>query len=244
MLKVELHAHTSDDPVDPIPYRATDLIDRASRLGFDALAITLHERQLDIQPLIPYARERGIVLIPGVERSIEGRHVLLLNFPAAAEAVQSFAGLARLKMHTQGLVVAVHPFYPTSTCLRGFMDRHADLFDAVELNAFYTKRLDFNRAAIRWARAHGKPLIANADVHRLEILGSSFSLVDADRDPDAICAAIRAGRVQVRTRPLSIFEALKYFASLAVADLRRKRVPVLKTSPSADIDARARERLT
>ena len=72
MLKVELHAHTADDPVDRIPHTAGELIDRAAELGYGALAITLHERQLDVTPLVPYAAERGVTLIPGVERTIEG----------------------------------------------------------------------------------------------------------------------------------------------------------------------------
>ena len=60
MLKVELHAHTADDPVDRIPHTAVQLIDRAAQLGYGALAITLHERQLDVAPLAPYAAERGL----------------------------------------------------------------------------------------------------------------------------------------------------------------------------------------
>ena len=68
MLKVELHSHTSDDPVDRIPYSAFQLIDRAATLGYDALAITLHERRLDPRHLASYAADRGLVLIPGIER--------------------------------------------------------------------------------------------------------------------------------------------------------------------------------
>src|SRR3954465_2135915 len=98
MLKVDLHTHTSDDPVDRIPYTTRALIDRAAALGFDALAITLHDHQLDLQPLRHYASERRLVLIPGVERTIEGKHVLLLNFPRAATAnVRTFDDLRRLK---------------------------------------------------------------------------------------------------------------------------------------------------
>ncbi|HXI27402.1 MAG TPA: hypothetical protein VNG89_03245, partial [Vicinamibacterales bacterium] len=68
MLKVELHAHTADDPVDAIPHSTNDLIDRAAALGYDAVAVTLHDRQLDLGPWVSYAADRGIVLIPGVER--------------------------------------------------------------------------------------------------------------------------------------------------------------------------------
>ena len=222
MLKVELHTHTSDDPADWIPHSAHALIDRAAVLGYNALAITLHDKQFDIRCLAAYAAERGIVLIPGVEKTIEGRHVLLLNFPAGAEEVESFDDLAELKTRHRGLVVAPHPFFPMPCCLVGQMDRHAGLFDAVEYNAMYTASLNFNRAAERWARRHGKPMVGNGDVHRLEQLGTTYSLVDAERDPASICEAIAAGRVRVATRPVSWWTAIRVFASLLVPFRRRR----------------------
>lgn len=203
MLKVELHAHTADDPVDRIPHTSIELIDRAAALGYDALAITLHEQQIDLRRLQPYAAERGIVLIPGVERSIQGRHVLLLNFKEGAEQVNTFDDLARLKQRQGGLVVAPHPFFPTTSCLWGLLDRYRDLFDAVEYNAMFTASVNFNLAAERWADRRGKPLVGNGDVHRLHQLGTTYSLVDAALDADAICAAIAEGRVRVERTSLS-----------------------------------------
>src|SRR6266850_5994010 len=97
MLKVELHTHTAEDPMDRIPHTTFDLIDRAAELEFDALAVTLHDRQLDLDPYLSYAEERGIILIPGIERTVEGRPVLLLNFSREAESVRSFADIAQLK---------------------------------------------------------------------------------------------------------------------------------------------------
>jgi predicted metal-dependent phosphoesterase TrpH len=224
MLRVDFHTHTSDDPVDFIPYTSTDIIDRAAALGFGALAITLHDKQLQLKDLEGYASERRIVLIAGIERTIQGRHVLLINFPPSAESVENFAAIARLKArHPEGLVIAPHAFYPHTTCLRSLMDLHADLFDAVELNAFYTASFDFNRAATKWARTHAKPVVANSDAHRLSILGTSFSLVDAEPDANAICSAVRAGRVQVQTRPLTVVEAGIYFTRLIAGDLRTAR---------------------
>ncbi len=214
MLKVELHSHTSDDPVDRIPYTTFELIERAGALGYDALAITLHERQLDLRRYAPYAAERGVVLIPGVERTIEGRHVLLLNFARGAEDVQTFADLARLKAREPGLVVAPHPFFPTAVCLRGEMQRHANLFDAVERNAMYIRGVDFNVRAEQWAARHGKPVVGNGDVHRLAQLDATYSLVDAPHDPAAICDAIAAGRVRVESRPLGWSEATRLLLSM------------------------------
>ena len=215
MLKVDFHIHTGDDPIDRIPYSTHQLIDRAAALGYDALAITLHDYQLDVQPLAAWAAERGIVLIPGIERTVEGRHVLLLNFPGDAVAdVRTFDDVRRLKQGHRGLVVAPHPYFPGLHSLFGALNRHADVFDAVERNAMYTASLDFNRPAERWAHAHAKPVVGNGDVHRLEQLDTTYSLVDAERDPDAICAAVAAGRVQLVTRPLTWGRAVRLVTAI------------------------------
>jgi predicted metal-dependent phosphoesterase TrpH len=208
-----------------IPYTSVELIDRAAQLGFDALAITLHEKQRAVRDLSAYARASGVTLIPGVERTIQRKHVLLLNFPAGTESVDSFGRLADLKArYPEGLVVAPHPFFPHPSCLGRLMDRYADLFDAIEVNACHTALIDFNRRARRWATAHGKPLVANSDAHRLTIFGTSWSLVDSEADAGAICAAIRLGRVQTETRPLSGFEVAAYLARLGYSGLRARWV--------------------
>lgn len=233
MLKVELHTHTSDDPLDPIPHTTEELIDRAARLGYDAVAITLHERQLDLRRFQAFAADRGIVLIPGIEQTIEGRHVLLLNFSAATEQVETFADLARLRRRERGLVIAPHPFFPTGECLRGDLDRHAGLFDAVEFNAMFTTTVNFNAKALRWAAAHGKPVVGNGDVHRLQQLGSTYSLIDAERSPDAICDAIARGRVQVVSRPLSWIEVAQIMVPLTWGMIAQRARNVLEPIPTS-----------
>ena len=232
-LKVELHAHTSDDPHDHIPYSTKELIDHAATLGFDALAVTLHDFQLDPSPWQSYARERGVVLIPGVERTIEGRHVLLLNYPAAETGISTFAALRALRQRHRGLVVAPHPFFPSTSCLWAALDRHADLFDAVEMNAMFTRRVDFNARAERWAARHGTPTVGNGDVHRLLQMGTTFSLVEAEPDAEAICEAIVAGRVRVERRPLSAARAASIVAALFFPACSRARVELHSEVPGA-----------
>jgi hypothetical protein len=232
MIKVELHSHTADDPQDRIPYSTFELIDRAAALGYGALAVTLHDQQLEIERFFAYARERGVVLVPGIERTIEGRHVLLLNFSRRTEDVRTFDDLRRLKSSESGLVVAPHPFFPASMSLFGRLNEHADLFDAVEYNGMFTTSLNFNLIAERWARRHGKPMVGNGDVHRLEQLGTTYSLVDAERDPAAICQAIREGRVTVVSRPHSWATAIRIMAGLfwsMAFPPSRRQVPVGQT---------------
>jgi predicted metal-dependent phosphoesterase TrpH len=214
VLKIELHAHTDEDPADRIAHSAQQLIDRAAELGYGALAITLHDRYFDPAPLAPYARDRGIVLLAGIERTIARRHVLLINFPPACADVQSFDDIAALKRQCAGLVVVPHSFYPIPSALGAALDEHAALVDAVEVNAMYTGLVNFNRRAIRWAHAHHKPLVGNSDLHLLEQMGTTYSLVDAAPHADAICDAIRAGRVEVRTESLSSLKAARLFSTM------------------------------
>jgi predicted metal-dependent phosphoesterase TrpH len=233
VIKVDLHIHTADDPVDAIPYSSADLIDRAAALGYGALAITLHERQLESPALADYAAARGVVLIPGIERTIDGKHVLLINFSRRTEEVRTFRDLARLKAREAGLVVAPHAYYPAASCLRGALDRHADLFDAVEYNAMFTRSLNFNRPAEAWAARLGKPMVGNGDVHRLRQLGTTWSLVDVapGADAGAICEAIAAGRVRVAATPLAWRDATSIMVDLLA--WRTHAGPRIETLPAS-----------
>ena len=115
------------------------------------------------------------MLLAGIERTIARRHVLLINFPADCARVRSFEDVAALKRtYPRGLVIAPHAFYPTTTALGTLVERHAELFDAVEVNAMYTTWLDFNRRAIEWARARGKPLVGSSDLHLLDADGNDL----------------------------------------------------------------------
>ena len=69
VLKTDLHLHTSEDPRDVIAHDAYALIERALELGFDAIALTLHDRQIADPRLFDYARDHGLTLLPGVERT-------------------------------------------------------------------------------------------------------------------------------------------------------------------------------
>jgi predicted metal-dependent phosphoesterase TrpH len=235
MLKAELHAHTSDDPRDWIPHSTTALIDAAAGLGYRVLAVTLHDRLLDIEPFREYAAARDVVLVRGIERTIERRHVLLLNFDERAEQVDDFSGLAALRRASpHGVVIAPHPFYPGQSCLRSVLDRHPDLFDALEYNAFYTSAFNaFNTRACEWAIRHGKPMVGNSDLHRLRQFGTTYTLIDAEPTANDVCAAIRAGRVTFRTSPLSSREAFAHLGALAAGEVRRLFRPRRASAASA-----------
>jgi predicted metal-dependent phosphoesterase TrpH len=236
VLNVDLHLHTADDPVDHLSYSAFTLVDRAAALGFGALAITLHDRQLESERLTAYARERGIVLVRGVERTIHRRHVLLLGFDAeATAAVRTLDDVARLRATGRGLVIAPHPFFPDRSCLRGALDAHPEAFDAVEWSYFWTRAVNCNARAARWAAQYGKPIVGNSDLHDLRQLGRTFSLVDAPPEPAAILEAIRQGRVVLRTSPAPVLQGASVFGGMLLRSLRGPKRPPERTVGS-DLD--------
>jgi hypothetical protein len=87
----------------------------------------------------------------------------------------------------------------------------------------FTASINFNRRAERWAETHDKPLVGDCD--GLKQLGSTYSLVEAEPDPEAICAAIRAGRVEVNSRPLAWGEAASIMSSLVAGDILSLKLP-------------------
>lgn len=199
-LKADLHLHTAEDPLDRITYTAKELISRAAEEGFDVLSITNHHRLTYDKNLSSYAKERGILLIPGIELSVRKRHVLMLNPPA--RPVSDFSSLAVLRRPDR-LIIAPHPYFPNPRSLNGLLLKHLSLFDAIEYCYFYSPRINFNQKAITVAGASGLPLVGNSDTHFLFQFGTTYSLIYAEKDPEAIFSAIRRNRVKVVTRPLS-----------------------------------------
>lgn len=203
-LKIEFHSHTDYDPQDSIHYSAYQLIEEAARQSFDALAITCHDALQWSRSLSDYAASAGILLIPGVEATIEDKHVLIYGLERYRRPV-TFNELRELRRsHPEIFTIAAHPFFPGSTCLGHQLTQHPDCFDAVEYCHFYTRSLNFNHQAVQIAREQKKPLVGTSDVHLLTQLGRTYSLVTLrDKSFEAISSAIKAGDVKLVSTPLS-----------------------------------------
>ena len=209
LLKADFHIHTREDPHDFIRYTALELLEEAARQGFDVLAFTCHNKRIHTEELRRRAEGLGILLIPGVEAAIEGKHTLLLDMPYSRLRVRSFDHVRKLKQEG-GLVIAPHPFFPAPKCLNGKLRENLDLFDAIEFSHFYTRTWDFNRKAVEYARRMELPLVGTSDCHRLWQLGTTYTIVEATaKTIPAVFAAIRADRVRVVTAPLRPLDRLR-----------------------------------
>jgi predicted metal-dependent phosphoesterase TrpH len=156
------------------------------------------------QDLLSYAHERGILLIPGVEMTIKRRHVLVLN-PPPHRICSDFYSLSKLR-RPETLIIAPHPYFPGTYSLNGYLLKHLNLFDALEYCHFYSPMINFNQRAVEVSRFFGFPLIGNSDAHFLSQLGTTYSLIYAEKNLEAIFTAIRRDEVRVITRPLKPME--------------------------------------
>ena len=212
-LKADLHLHTCEDPHDGqrmVVHTPAELIQRAADQGFRVLSITNHNQLLYSRELAEYAERLGVLLIPGVEATLNGRHVLLYNFMDYRPSWNSAKQVRESKGPDQ-LVIAPHPFYPVSEALRELFFEWADLFDAVELSSLSLRGLDFNRRAAREAKRRGLPLVGNSDTHFLYQLGRTYTLIHADFQVSSVLRAIRSGQVRVVSQPNGAWFVSRFF---------------------------------
>ncbi len=212
MLRGDFHHHINTDPVDHaiVHHSAGELIDHAAAIGLNVLAITCHESVPYDGDATRYAAARGVLLLRGMEATVDGQHVLLLNFPEFPPGVCSFDDIATRKT-PEALVIAPHPFYPVDIAGGESLLAQAGLFDAIEFSGLYTPLTQrFNRRAVEYARTAGLPVVGNSDTHFLWQMGRTFTLIDAPPEPAAVLEAIRHGRVQLVTRPLSWVHLVRF----------------------------------
>lgn len=204
-LKCDLHTHTSEDPRHNLNYSAKDLLDSAAKSKYDVLSITNHNTVTYSDELAEYARDRGILLIPGVEATVMGKHVLIYGVEDNDEdwANLTFFDLKRLKSGG-AFLIAPHPFYPNYNCLGNLLSRFAGLFDAVEYSHLYTNKVNFNSKAQRFASRHDMPILGLSDAHSLKQLDFTFTMIDSDKEMGAIFQAIREKRTTIVTKPAKL----------------------------------------
>jgi len=212
-LKVDFHIHTAEDLKDYIPYNSFELIDVASQKGFDALAITNHDAVYYNPDLVRYAENKGILLIPGMEATFSDAHVLILNpdFQINPEG-RTIEELSSLKKE-DNLIIAPHPFFLRFKSLGSDLLTYIHLFDAIEFAQYYNKFINYNKTAVETAKEYKIPLIATSDCHFLWQFGDTFSLVEAKKDIPSIIKAVKSGKVEIFTKPISLATMAKIMAT-------------------------------
>jgi hypothetical protein len=213
-LKADLHIHTNEDTFENIRYSARELIDLASQKGFDVLSITNHEMVTYSEELKEYALSKGILLIPGVEPVIQGKDILIYNFlDYKPGMIKTFEDLKKYR-RDDTLIIAPHPFFPSPRSLLSLFPDAVQVIDGIEYCHHYTKRVNFNWKAEKKARELNFPLVGSSDAHLLTQLAITYSLIESEKEVNAVIRAIKEKKVEVVTRPLDFLHTVKVWFQL------------------------------
>jgi len=191
-LRLDLHVHTrfSRDSVSGFD----DINRRCRDLRLDGYAVCDHD---SIEGLGKF-ESGGLVVIPGLEVSAKGAHVLCFD---PVEAVPSGLSMVETveRVHAQGATaVLAHPYaIPGSFVRLGEVEKSG--FDAIEVAN--SAQMPFGLVTA-WNRGLaeklGLPQTGGSDSHIPETFGRSYTVVEADsREPDDIIDAIKKGRTSV-----------------------------------------------
>lgn len=226
LLKFQFHVHTGQDPCDRPWHTEKEMIDTAARHQYDVVAITCHNKVIFDEDLKNYAAAQKILLLPGIEKDVEKRHVLIINATPEAEKIQNFTDLQTYKKsHPDCYIIAPHPYYFTSFCLREKFEPNIDLFDAVEYSWYHTRTLNsWNKKAEKIAAKHGLPMIATSDNHILKYFDRGFSEVEAEEKTwESIRKSLKANKIKLTKRPFNIFGFLLATLEMTIGfELRNK----------------------
>jgi predicted metal-dependent phosphoesterase TrpH len=215
MLKAQLHIHINEDPEDNIDYSIYEVIETAKKQKFDIIAITMHDKYFKNPKAIKYAKNKGIILIPGIEKRIQKKHVLIYNANKKIEKIETFKELSKYKENNPNcLIIAPHPFYYVKECLKSKIKKHLNLFDAWEFSFFYCKLINPNMKLIKRSKMCKKPVIGTSDVHDLNYFSKTYTLIDAKKNTIDIINAIKNNKVGIVTSPLKIKEILYIIAKM------------------------------
>lgn len=233
-LKASLHLHTAEDPIDGklVGYDFLFLIDKAAELGFKVLALTCHHHFAYSEKFVRRAKQKGILLLPGIELKLEAGwrqpHVVVLNCQADIAKVKTLEQLRDYKKnHPEIFVLAAHPNADifNSLGLRLFK-ANADIFDGLEHTWFYSKLFNSNKIVAKLAKEFEKPLIATADLHDIKYLAGDYTIIDASKfDAEIVVKALKAGRVKNFSKPKSLVAMSMFLMKFLVL---KNRIKILK----------------
>ena len=202
-LRIDLHVHTrySRDSVSGFD----DINERCRDLKLDGYAVCDHD---SIEGL-GRVESGGLVVIPGLEVSVKGAHVLCFD---PVEVVPSGLSIVETveRVHAQGATaVLAHPYAIPRSFVR-YREVEGSGLDAIEVANSAQSPFGFVTACNRGlAEKLRLPQTGGSDSHIPETFGRSYTVVEADsREPDDIIEAIKKGRTRVVGAGISFGERL------------------------------------
>jgi hypothetical protein len=206
MLKADLHIHSeaSYDCESSID----EILEAAVEESLDVVAVTDHDEIRGSHEAVESASDYGLTAIPGIEVSTADGHLLALGVEEKIPAGEAVEVTVEKVRERGGVAVIPHPFQRLRHGVGAVRD-----CDAVEV---YNSRLltgIANRRARRFARANDLPELGGSDAHIPEMVGQTYTEIDAEPEVESVLDAIREGRTEVHGRRTPLLHTAQQFAA-------------------------------
>ncbi len=216
--RLDLHVHSTASPDGLV--RPAELVRIAARRGLSGLALTDHNSIDGLREAMEEARATpGFTLVPGIEVSSSGGHVIGLGVSERVREGMSVEETVEGIRSMGGLPVAPHPFR-TVTGIGEDAARSAR-FEALEvLNGRSPRRKNLRSA--RLCASLGLRPSAGSDAHRPHEVGRCFVVLDSDPGgADGLVERVRRGGVRASGRSATIIELAGHMSKIGRDWLRR-----------------------
>jgi predicted metal-dependent phosphoesterase TrpH len=207
--------HTTASDGWPVP---SELVDHASAVGLDLIAVTDHDTIEGALRASHYAASRSSLhVVVGEEISSRDGHIVGLFLERRIRPGLSAAATVHAIHDQGGLAVAVHPFWRTqrqtrSGTVHGVGWLAADLdFDAVEVENATPGFYVFNQLARRLNMGLGRAEVGGSDAHILDAVGRAFTEFSG-QTPKALRTAIEQGATSAGRQRYRAMGLMRYAA--------------------------------
>ncbi len=217
---INLHLHTNDERVDKIHYSFREALEVSKSLGINIVALTCHDYFINNEEYMLEAKNMDMLFIPGIEKTLEGAHVIILNCDTEVEKLTTLNELREYKKTRPDIfIMAPHPFIPVSS-LNNKLIQYGDVFDAVEMTWFYSNIINPNIKGKRAAEQLNLPFIATSDAHRINNIKTGYAIIDIEElNIPSVFESIRNRKFENVNNPKTIWKMI-YEAALSILQMR------------------------
>ena len=222
-MKCDFHIHTHysfDGSASP-----QDIVDVAIEKGINCLAITDHRELKGAVIAKEYAKDKSILIIPGIEINSRQGDILGLNLKevipdklSARETVKRIKGQG-------GTVIISHPFgFMCSFNKKMLKDMLLEI-DGVEVlnNSLFRGN---NKKALEFAQKHNLAFTAGSDSHSLNSVGKAYlEIPGEDLSVEEVLEAVKEKKGEVMGKEDGLFRKIIEHSKMLGAKLRQSNFP-------------------